>query len=150
MSLHWKSSLGGKEIRIFNEKQIVGILKSEVLTTSAYGELYGSMLRFKSKGFWKKATEILDIEGQRKLGDVKYNLLKGTAELSYEDYSYEFRYDSWLRRSWQIKNSEETSSFVKTSIWRNEGNIENDDLPKPVLLTALYIHEVFQSLSDGV
>ena len=149
MGLSWKSSLGGTEIRIFNGKQIVGIIKSELIKTAAYGELYGSMLRFKSKGFWKKHTQILDIEGQKQLGEIQYNLLKGTAEISFEDHSYEWSYDNWFRKSWQIKNSIESSSFVKTSVWKNEGDIENDDLPRPVLLIGLYINTVFQNLSAG-
>jgi len=138
MKLIWKSSWVGNEYRIFRGKVIVGLLKTSAWKTDGYGELNGYMLTFKPKGFWQSETKILDIEGKNELGKIEYNWWKGTAIITYEQISYEWKFSSWKRMQWEVKGPEETAHFENDSMWKNEGSIEYDRTPPPIILAAMY------------
>ena len=143
MTLAWKSSWVGKECRIFRGKIIVGLLKTSAWKTDAYGELNGHLLTFKPKGFWKSETKILDIEGKNELGKIEYNFWKSTALITYQQISYEWKFNSWKRMDWEVKGAEETARFVKKSMWNNEGTIEYESTPAPIILAAMYVQVHF-------
>lgn len=143
MTLAWKSSWRGKECRIFRNKIIAGILKTSTWKAEAYGELNGHLLSFKPKGFWKTETQILDIEGKNELGKIEYYWWKSSAVITYERISYEWKFNSWKRTGWNVKGPEETAHFFKTSTWKNEGTIEYEHMPAPILLAALYVQGYF-------
>lgn len=109
MALTWKTSFSGKECRIFRDKLIVGILKTSIWKGDAYGELNGYMLLFKPLGFWKRSTQILDIEGKKVLGKIEYNWWKSSAVITYEEVTYEWKYLSWNRKRWDVKGPEESA-----------------------------------------
>ena len=143
MALRWQSSLAGKEVRIFREKIIAGILKINLWTGDAYGELNGHMLRFKSKGFWRNGTQIFDIDGVKELGTIAYNHWKSTAEITYEGTSYIFRYKSWWRRQWSVTEKNASIDYTMTGFWKSEGTIENEELSPALVLTGLFVHFQF-------
>ncbi|WP_221389552.1 hypothetical protein [Dyadobacter sp. NIV53] len=147
MALTWKTSFSGKECRIFRDKLIVGILKTSIWKGDAYGELNGYMLLFKPLGFWKRSTQILDIEGKKVLGKIEYNWWKSSAVITYEEVTYEWKYLSWNRKRWDVKGPEESAVFLLSSLWRNEGNIEYDDTPGAVILAALYVQGYFAKIT---
>ena len=147
MALTWKTSFSGKEYRIFRGKLIVGILKTSMWKEDAYGELNGYMLLFKPLGFWKKTTQILDIEGKRELGKIEYNWWKSSAVITYEEVLYEWKYQSWSRKSWDVKGPEESAGFSLSGFWRNEGNIEYEDMPGAIILAALYVQSYFSKVA---
>ena len=143
MALAWKSSWTGKECRIFREKLIVGLLKTNLWRGDAYGELYGHILVFKPLGFLKNSTEIFDINKTNKLGKIEYNWWKSSAMITYQDEVFEWKYDSWTRKSWTVNGGDDQAHFKKISHWRNEGIIENEDIPAPIILSALYVQGYF-------
>jgi hypothetical protein len=150
MNLSWKSNFSGTECRIFRDKLIVGLLKTSLWKEDGYGELHGNLLRFKTKGFWKRTTEIWDIDGKRVLGDVRYHLLKSTATITYQDITYHWQFNSWTRRQWIVSNDENnTAGFELKSFWKNEGVIENEDIPAAIVLIALYIHGHYRKISSS-
>ena len=149
MALTWKASFSGKEYRIFRGKLIVGLLKTSMWKGDAYGELNGYMLLFKPLGFWKKTTQILDIEGKKELGRIEYNWWKNSAVITYEDMMYEWKYQSWSHKSWDVKGPEESVNFLLSSLWRNEGNIEYEDTPGAVILAALYVQSHFSKVTSA-
>jgi hypothetical protein len=147
MALTWKSNFSGNECRIFRGKLIVGILKSSSWNNDGYGELNGHLVKFRTKGVIKRITEILDIEGVKQLGQIKYNLWKGSAQISYGEQDYEWKFGSWTRRKWSVQNVEAAAEFKLTSFWKNEGDIENEDVSAAIILSALFVHTYFRKLS---
>lgn len=149
MALTWKTSVGGNEHRIFRGKLIVGLLKTSLWKGDAYGELNGHMLLFKPLGFWKKTVQIFDIEGKNELGRIEYNFWKSSAVITYEQMVYEWKYNSWTRKSWEIKGPEESATFLRSGFWLNEGNIEYEDIPGAVILTGLYVNNYFSRMAGA-
>ncbi|WP_439558939.1 hypothetical protein [Dyadobacter sp.] len=147
MSLIVKSNFSGTESKLFRGKLIVGLLKVNTWKEDGYGELDGSMLRFKTRGFWNSVTEIRDIEGTRVLGSIKYNLFKRTAEISYEEISYKWKFSHWMQQQWSVKREEDEASFKSTSFWKYEGELFNEGIPSAVLLASLFVHGHFRRMT---
>lgn len=147
MNLKWESTFSGNETRIFRGKLIVGLLKRSTWKDDAQAELNGHMVRFKTKGFWKPSTKILDIEGTKELGQIEYNSWKSTAVITYEDQTYEWAFDSWMWKAWHIKNSEGQAVYLKTNIWKNKGDVEAENISPAVILAGLFVYSYFQKMA---
>ncbi|MCF2491667.1 hypothetical protein [Dyadobacter sp. CY347] len=149
MSLSWKSNLSGTECRIFRGKLIVGILKTNFWKSTGYGELNGHLLRFKNEGLLNTITKILDIDGAKVLGEIKYNIWNGSATITYEDELYEWKYESWTRKKWFVKTGEEATEFTLTSFWKDEGTLDNESVSPAVILAALYVSSHLRTIMSA-
>jgi hypothetical protein len=147
MTLTWKKSFAGNETRIFREKLIAGILKTNTWNGHAHGELNGYMLVFKPLGFWKTGAKILDIEGRTELGSISYKIWKQTAEITYSGESFTFSYKSWTHQKWEVKGAEGSVLFESTGFWGTKGNISFDNVPGAIMLSALYVHSFFSRMN---
>ncbi|MBE9465865.1 hypothetical protein ACFP1I_25505 [Dyadobacter subterraneus] len=147
MTLQWKSSLSGKETRIFRGKVIAGLLKKGVWKEDGYGELNGYMLKFETKGFLNRVTTILDIEGKTELGMIEYKTWKSTAVITFENKTYAWNFDSWMRKKWQVGNETSVAVFSKTSLWKNEGEIEVENISPAVVLAGLFVYSYFWKIA---
>jgi hypothetical protein len=147
MQLIWKSTFTGNETRIFRGKVLAGLLKISNWKDNAYGELDGHMLRFRTRGFWKRHTQILSIEGERELGRIEYEMWKGCASIAYQDSVYRWKFGSWRRHKWSVTDSEVAAHFNKTGFWKNEGEIEYDHIPPSIILIGLFVSAYFQRVS---
>lgn len=144
MTLQWTSTMIGKETRIFRGKLIVGLLKRSLWKDDAYGELDGYMVRFKTTGFWKRKTAILDIEGVKQLGHIEYNFWKTSAVITYEERFCSWTFDSWMRKSWKIVGGQDQAIYSKPSVWKNKGDIEVDNMSPVMILAGLFVYGYFQ------
>ncbi|MCE7068631.1 hypothetical protein [Dyadobacter sp. CY326] len=147
MALSWKSNLSGTECRIFRDKLIVGLLKTSIWKEDGYGELNGHLLRFKGEGWFNTTTKILDIEGKKELGKIRYNYWKGSATINYEDQEYEWKFQSWTRKKWVVQNAEDAATFQLSSFWKNEGSVDNDYIPAGIILSALYVSNYWRKIA---
>lgn len=147
MQLMWKSTFTGNETRIFRGKVLAGLLKVSNWKDNAYGELDGHMLRFKTRGFWKRHTQILSIEGERELGRIEYNMWNGNATIVYQDSEYQWKFGSWKRNKWTVTDSESAAHFTKKSLWKNEGEIEYEYISSAIILIGLFVNTYFQRVS---
>lgn len=149
MALNWKTSWTGKECRIFREKLIVGLLKTKMWNGIAHGELFGHMLAFKPEGFFRRSTEILDINQTIVLGKIEYNWWKSSATITYQNQVFNWKFNSWTRKSWVVSSNATSGYFKRTSVWKNEGTIEQEDLPAPIVLAALYVQAHFLRMTGA-
>jgi hypothetical protein len=148
--LTWKSSFTEKETHIFRGKLIVGLLKTNAWKSEAHAELDGYLLRFKDKGFFKRITEIQDIEGNKIFGEIKYSGWGRSATITYEEVAYEWKYKSWIDRSWHVQRGEDKAEFKLTHFWGKKGEIENENIPPAVILAALYARLHFKKVAAAV
>ena len=102
---------------------------------------------FKTRGFWKRRTQILSIEGEHELGSIEYNMWKGNATIVYQDSEYHWKFGSWKRNKWSVTGAEVAAHFAKKSLWKNEGEIEYDYIPSSIILIGLFVNTYFQRIS---
>ncbi len=133
-----------REYRLFNGKQIIGLLKNDFWNQKAYGEFRGSFVRFEHAGFGKKQARILDIEGEKVLGSIDFKTSPRAAVISYEGEVFEW---NTLREeksgSWIVRNEEEESRYLTEDPVGSQGKITDAYLPSVVLLAGLFVRGYF-------
>ncbi|HEV7349140.1 hypothetical protein [Telluribacter sp.] len=145
MDIYWKTVGWQSEYRIFREKVIVGILKRGSWGTDTYGEYNGYLVRFDTKGFGKRSARILDIEGQKVLGSVKFRRFPTSATITYEGEEYQWNYQQWSRYKWSVRHTDEEATYVAARPWQGGGGtIQYDYLHPAIVLVGLYVHSYFR------
>lgn len=133
-----------REYRLFNGKQIIGILKNDFWNRKAYGEFKGFLVRFEHIGFGKKQARILDIEGKKVLGMIEFKTSPRAASITYEGENFAWNtLKEKPRGSWMVGNEEEESQYLAEGFMGGQGKITDAYLPPVVLLTGLYIRGYF-------
>ena len=72
---------------------------------------------------------------------------KNTATITYENQSYEWQFDSWMRKKWHIRQNDNKAGFTKTSVWKNEGTIEIENISPAIVLAGLFIYGYFWKIA---
>lgn len=133
-----------REYRLFNGKQIVGLLKNSVWTSHAYGEFKGHLMRFEKDSKRRHWASILDIEGEQVQGTIEFGLFPRTATIRHEGEIYTWRsLKKKGRGSWLIGNAEEESEYQASGWIGSQGTITEGYLPAVVTMAGLYIHGYF-------
>jgi hypothetical protein len=142
MIVNWKSKNSHKEYRIFRGKLIVGILKRKGWFRNAYGEYNGAMVQFISKGFLNPIITILDIEGTKKLGEIRYSRFKSEARIQYDHQTYVWEYKSKQKKEWRIISDDDFVNYTMSNTTKHEGKIEVEGIRPEVVLAGLYIYTI--------
>ena len=101
----------------------IGELKFKVCSRVAYGELNAKKYTFKTKGFFKPVTQIID--GDNKvIGKITYGNWRSKAIIFLNDKKYKWKYDNLWCSKWQIIDSDDVivhydSSFMSGKIQSN-------------------------------
>ncbi len=133
-----------REYRLFNGKQITGLLKNDFWNRKAYGELHGFMVRFEKEGLGNKAARILDIEGAQVLGTLDFKSSPHSVAIVYEGARYAWNLSKENPKgSWSISGPEEVAEYQAGDSTGSQGSIEDAYLPPVVLLAGFYAHGYF-------
>lgn len=144
MNLSWKMLGLAREYRLFNEKQIVGLLKNNVWTSQAYGEFKGHLMRFEKDSKRRHWVSILEIEGEQVLGTIEFGLFPRTATIRHEGETYTWRsLKKKGKSSWAVGNAEEENQYQASGWIGSQGIIAEGYLPAVVTMAGLYIHGYF-------
>jgi hypothetical protein len=135
--LNWKKRTLKETYEIYSNGILVGTLKENIWKQIAYGTLNGKKVIFKTKGFLKPRTLIIDPDTQANLGKITYNLLLTKATIESARRVASWKYDNIWGTKWSISNPEGVHIRFRGSSSR--GTIEHlmqDDL---LVLTGLYV-----------
>jgi hypothetical protein len=144
MDITWKMLGLAREYRLFNGKQIVGLLKNNLWNSQAYGEFKGHLARFEKDPRRRHHANILEIEGEKVLGSIELGLFSRTATIWYEGETYTWKsLPKNTPGSWVVGNAEEESQYLASGRIGSTGTISEAYLPPIVLLAGLYIHGYF-------
>ncbi|MPR33704.1 hypothetical protein [Salmonirosea aquatica] len=144
MNLSWRMLGLAREYRLFNGKQIVGLLKNNVWNSRAYGEFKGHLMRFEKDSKRRYQASILDIEGEKVLGTIEFGYFPRTATIHYEGEIFTWKSlqkNGW--GSWAVGNAEEESQYLSSNRIGTQGAITEGYLPPLVTMAGLYIHSYF-------
>lgn len=133
-----------REYRLFNDKQIVGLLKNNVWNRKAYGEFKGYLMRFEKDSKRRHWANILDIEGEQVLATIEFGLFPRTATIRHDGETYTWQsLKKNAKGSWMVGNAEEESQYHASGRMGTRGSITESYLPPIVLMAGLYIHGYF-------
>lgn len=71
--LTWRKNYFSNLYSIYSNGQQIGKLKDKTFSQIANGELNGKEYTFKTKGFFKQHTEIIDNSENKVIGEIIYN-----------------------------------------------------------------------------
>ena len=144
MNLSWRMLGLAREYRLFNGKQIVGLLKNNVWSGKAYGEFKGHLMRFEKDRKRRHWASILDIEGEQVLGTIEFGHFPRTATIRHEGEIYTWQsFKEKARGSWLVGNAEEESQFLASGRMGSRGTLAEGYLPPVVTMAGFYIHGYF-------
>ncbi len=144
MNVRWQMLGTAQEYRLFNEKQLMGILKNNVWNRKAYSEFKGFLVRFEHSGIGKKKARILDIEGTKELGFIDFSFFPESAIIHYEAQQHTWRLDkTGKQKKWIVQSEEEQADYSANDRIGSTGQISDSFLPPAVVVAGLYVHGFF-------
>jgi len=146
--LKWKKPTFKETYEIYSNGALVGTLKENIWKQIANGTLNGKKVIFKTKGFIKPRTLIIDPDTQATLGKITYNLLLTKARIESARSVANWKYDNIWGTKWSISNSEGVHIRFRGS--SSKGTIEHlmqDDL---LILTGLFVTNYYWQVIAAV
>jgi hypothetical protein len=113
------------------------MLKDKAWKQSADGEINGKKYVFKTKGFFKQKTQIIDPENNSIIANITYNSWMTKAKIEFSDSVVQWKYDNAWNTKWSLFNEEKI--LVKYHGSSTKGKIESDKADDLLVLTGLFI-----------
>jgi hypothetical protein len=92
--LTWKKNSFSGLYSIYSNGQQIGMLKDKTFSQIASGELNGKKYTFKTKGFVKQHTEIIDNSENKVIAEIKFNNWMTKANIIIENKTINWQYDN--------------------------------------------------------
>jgi hypothetical protein len=135
--LRWKKNLFSSSTIIYSNGQRIGELKDKTFSQTANGELNGKKYSFKTKGFFKQQTDIIDGFENKVVGEITYNNWKTNAIISIDNKTINWKYDNLWNTKWSIFDSEGIN--IKYSGSSTSGQIDSNIDDSMILLSGLFV-----------
>jgi len=146
--LEWKKGIFKETFEIYSNGLLVGTLKENTWKQIAYGELNGSKVIFKTHGFFKQETQIIDPDTDNIIGKITYNSWKTKAAIEYFQKLANWQYDNAWNTKWSISNSEGLQIQYQGS--SSKGTIEHQTQDNELILSGLFITNYYWQISIAV
>ena len=135
--LNCKSGLFRNTCKIYSKDLQMGQLKENTWSGTAEGELNGKKFIFKTQGFSRQKTLIINPLNNDIIGEISYHAWMTKATIRIGDKVFNWKYDNWLNTKWSIYSPEEiliqySGSFLK-------GEISNGMNEELLILTGLFV-----------
>lgn|SRR5690554_730584 len=137
IKLSWKKKVFSNLYRIYSNGKQIGQLKDKTFSQTAYGQLNSKEYTFKTKGFFKPNTEIIDNSERKVIGEITYNYWMTKAEISVNNKTYNWRYDNLWNTEWSVSGLEDTNIQYAGSSTSGQINSNIDD--QLLLLSGLFV-----------
>jgi len=134
---HWKKGIFSDTYRVYSHNQQTGELRNRTFSQSADGEINGKRYTFRTKGFFKQHTEIIDHSDHSVVGEITYNSWMTKAFVILNGRKYTWKYQNIWNTRWSIfGNGNVDITYKGTSTGGQIEAATDDDL---LLLTGLYV-----------
>jgi hypothetical protein len=146
--LDWKKGIFKETFEIYSNGVLVGILKENIWKQIAYGELNGKKVIFKTRGFFKQETQIIDTNTNNSVGKITYNSWMTKATIEYTNRVANWKYDNAWNTKWSISNSEGVQIRYQGS--SSKGTIEHQTQDDELILSGLFVTNYYWQISIAV
>ena len=143
--LKWKKNYFSNLYIIYSNGKQIGKLKDKTFCQTANGELNGKEYTFKTKGFFKQHTEIIDNLENKVIGVITYNNWMTKATISIDNKTINWKYDNSLNTKWSVFNSEGIKIQYSSSCI--SGQIDSNIDDALLLLSGLYVTNYYWQMT---
>lgn len=144
-NLRWKKNLFSNSYIIYSNDEQIGKLKDKTFSQTANGELENKEFIFKTKGFLKQQTEIIDSIENRVIGEITYNNWMTKATITIDNKTINWKYDNLWNTKWSLFNSEGIS--IKYSGSSSSGQIDSNIDDPLLLLSGLFVTNYYWQMT---
>lgn len=141
----WKKNIFSDTYSIYENDLQVGSLKGNSFSLTAYGILHGKAYNFKTKGFLRQQTDIVEEATQKVIGTVTLGHFWTKAIIRLHGKEIQWRYENLLNTKWSIY--EETGISIKYTSSSTTGQIESNSQNVPLLLAGLFVTDYYLKMS---
>lgn len=134
--LSWRKQLFSNNYNIFRNGEQIGILKDRSFSQTAIGQLLEKEYSFKTKGFLKQHTEIIDGAG-RVIGTINFNNWMTKATILINGKVINWKYENAWNTKWSIFDKEGIK--IKYSGSSSKGRINSNTDDSLLVLTGLFV-----------
>ncbi|MBZ4192270.1 hypothetical protein [Niabella beijingensis] len=143
--LSWKKNLFSDLYTIYENNLQIGTLRGNSFSQSAYSELYGKSYTFKTKGFLRQHTEIIEEPTQTVIGIITLDNLWTKANIKLHGKEVHWKYENLSNTKWRV--SDETGLSIKYATSLTTGRIESNSMDLPLLLAGLFVTNYYWKMS---
>jgi hypothetical protein len=146
--LNWKKGIFKETYEIYSAGILVGTLKENIWKQTAYGELNGRKVIFKTIGFFRQETQIIDPSTNMQVGKITYNSWMTKATIEYTNRVASWKYDNAWNTKWSISDPEGVLIQYQGSC--SKGIINSQTQDDLLILSGLFVTNYYWQITIAV
>jgi hypothetical protein len=146
--LRWKKNIFSSTYKIYSDEKLVGKLKDKSFSQSADGALTGEHFGFKTRGFFKQNTTIVDKKDNTVIGKISYNNWMTKATIKTKNKKSVWKYDNLWNTKWSIYDSD--GIMIKYTGTATSGLIHSNTEDALFLLSGLYVTNYYRQATVAI
>lgn len=144
-TLIWKKGFFEKTYKIYSNNSPIGKLVENTWCNAAEGEINNKKYQFKTRGFLKQKTQIIDTESNSVIGTIVYNTFMTRATIEYLGQIAYWKYNNiWNTKFSITDNAGNQINFHGSS---SDGKLEFDQPNDLLVLTGLYVTNFYWQMA---
>ena len=147
-NLIWKKGLFSNLYSIYSNGELIGKLKDKTFSQTANGEFNGKEYKFKTKGFLKQHTEIIDSLENKVIGEITYNNWMTKATISVNSKKISWKYNNIWNTKWSLFDTEGIN--IKYSGSSTKGQIDSNVDDALLILSGLFVTNYYWQMTIAV
>lgn len=132
----WKRKFFSNTTELFSGETKIGFFREYTWKQLADFEISGKLFQFKSTGFFKRETAIIDAQGN-KLGTIQFNSWHSKAIIHLNDKILTWKYDNFWNTRWSITDS--TGTLINFNGSQSKGFIEPATIDPAIIGAGLFV-----------
>ncbi|MFZ5939537.1 MAG: hypothetical protein ACOYXB_03095 [Bacteroidota bacterium] len=141
----WKRGLFSNTCGIYSNGELVGSIHEKSFSKWSEGTFKGRSFLFRTTGFLKQQTEIIEKEDMRVIGQIVYGNWMNRATISLEGRTFMWKYENAWNTKWLILDDQ--GPLVSYAGTMSKGRIEARTDEALLIVTGMAITNYFWQLS---
>lgn len=144
----WKKGLFTNLYLIYKNDKPIGNMENKTFSKSAKGSYNGKEYIFRTLGFFKQNTEIIDCSDNKVIGHIQYNNWMTKALITIRGNRINWRSNNIWNTQWSLYDSDDTTMTFYGSI--KKGKIESTLDDGVLILTGLFLTNYYWQLTLAI
>jgi hypothetical protein len=144
----WSKGIFSSLYQIYSNGEQVGNLKDKSFSQSAKGIFNGKEYIFKTNGFFKQSTDIIDCSDNKVIGRIEYSNWMTKAVISINNNTFYWKYDNIWNTKWTIFDSKGIIISFKGS--STSGQIDSNLDDASLILSGLFVTNYYWQISATI
>ncbi|MDR2010155.1 MAG: hypothetical protein LBQ22_06710 [Bacteroidales bacterium] len=141
----WTKRLFSNTYNIYSNGKTIGYLKNKAFSQLVNGRFNDKEYTFRTKGFFKQYTEIIDNTDSSLTGKITYNSWMTRAMLSVNSKILNWKYDNLWNTKWYLSDQDRILINYYDSTTSGQINSDTDD--SLLILSGLFIANYYKQMT---